>query len=263
MLSGYAQEYALGAEQRKSLDQSETDARDAIALAPELGDAHLSLAEMYSGSSDYVNASEEYERAASLAPGSADVLRDYGRFFMQMGRTDAGIAAIRRAIVLDPLNPRSHYRLAEALYYTRRYNDSVQAYQEFINLDPDSPHAHAFQGMAYYGLNDFQKARIVCEAKSGQWNQLCLALTYAKLGRKADAEGQLAKMTTALGDGAAYQYAEIYVQWGNTAKALEWFETAWRLRDPGLVGLKVDPLVDPLRKEPRFQTIERELRFPN
>jgi hypothetical protein len=57
---------------------------------------------------------------------------------------------------------------------------------------------------------------------------------YDKLGRHADAEAELAKMKAALGDAAAYQYATIYAQWGNRGQALEWLETAWRLRDPGL-----------------------------
>jgi len=86
---------------------------------------------------------------------------------------------------------------------------------------------------------------------------------YDKVGRHADAEAELAKLKAAAGDAAAYQYAAIYVQWGNTAKALEWLDTAMRLRDPGLVQLKTDPLMDPLRKEPRFQALMRELKFPN
>ncbi len=65
------------------------------------------------------------------------------------------------------------------------------------------------------------------------------------------------------GDADSYQYAEIYAKWGNTGKALDWLETAQRLRDTGLPWLKTDPLLDPLRKEPRFQAIERELKFPN
>ena len=65
------------------------------------------------------------------------------------------------------------------------------------------------------------------------------------------------------GDGGAYQYATIYAQWGNRAKALEWLETAQRLRDPGLIQLKTDPLLDPLHKESRFQVIERELKLPS
>jgi len=88
-------------------------------------------------------------------------------------------------------------------------------------------------------------------------------VTYEKLGWHADAESMLAKIKAAVGDAAAYQYAENYAQWGNTPKALEWLDTAMRLRDPGLEGLKTDPLMDPLRKEPRFQAVMRELRFPN
>jgi hypothetical protein len=61
----------------------------------------------------------------------------------------------------------------------------------------------------------------------------------------------------------AYQYTQIYTQWGDTAKALDWLETAMRLRDPGLSGLKTDPLIDPLRQEPRFRAIEQALKFPD
>jgi len=64
------------------------------------------------------------------------------------------------------------------------------------------------------------------------------------------------------GDTAAYGYAVIYTQWGNTSKALEWLETAVRLRDVALKGLKVEPELDPLRNQPRFQAIERSLKFP-
>jgi tetratricopeptide (TPR) repeat protein len=87
-------------------------------------------------------------------------------------------------------------------------------------------------------------------------------VVYDRLGRHADAQAELAKLKAADGDAAAYQYATIYAQWGDRAQALEWFNTAVRLRDPGLIGLKTDPLMDPLRREPRFQTILRELNFP-
>lgn len=63
------------------------------------------------------------------------------------------------------------------------------------------------------------------------------------------------------GEGLAYAYATLYTQWGDRLKALEWLETAMRLRDPWLVTLKTDALLDPLRHEPRFQAIERELNF--
>jgi len=90
----------------------------------------------------------------------------------------------------------------------------------------------------------------------------CLAMTYEKLGRHADAEAMLAKARAIYGDAGPVGYSQIYAQWGNRAKALEWLETAQRLRDPNLEILKTDPVLDPLRKEPRFQEIERELKFP-
>ena len=94
-------------------------------------------------------------------------------------------------------------------------------------------------------------------------SRLCLAMTYDKLARHADAEAVLAKLKASMGDASAYQYAEIYAQWRDSPKALEWLETALRLSDTGLVQLKTDPLLDPLRKELRFQTIERQLKFPD
>jgi len=72
----------------------------------------------------------------------------------------------------------------------------------------------------------------------------------------------LAKYKSAWGENYAYEYATIYAQWGDRTKALELLETAMRLRDAGLCFLKTDPLLDPLRNEPRFQAIERALKFP-
>jgi tetratricopeptide (TPR) repeat protein len=181
-----------------------------------------------------------------------------------MGHFDAAIAASRRAVVLDPLSRASHATLGRALYVARRYEEAVTAYAEVISLEPDFKSTYALRGIAYYGLGDLKSARASCESKPDYWgSQWCLAVIYEKLGRRADAEAELAKLKAALGDSAAYQCATIYAQWGNRAKALEWLETALRLRDPGLVYLKTDPLLDPLRKEPRFQAIERELKFPD
>src|SRR5262249_32759236 len=149
------------------------------------------------------------------------------------------------------------------LYIARRYEESAGAFAEAISLDPEHTQAYAFQGLAYYELGNLQNASSSCEMKPDDWlSQWCLAMVYHKLGRHPDAESQLAKLKAANGDDAALQYAEIYAQWGDRVKALDWLDTAMRLRDPGLEFLKTDPLVDPLRGEPRFQAILRELKFP-
>jgi hypothetical protein len=91
----------------------------------------------------------------------------------------------------------------------------------------------------------------------------CLALAYHKLGRHADAETALARYKAREGDIGAYDYAMVYAKWGNTPEALHWLETALQLRDPQLIDLKTEPLLDPPRKEPRFRAIERKLGFPD
>jgi len=256
--------FTVGAVSRDSSDKAQADARKAIALAPDLADGHVALAYYFAETLDYTRANEEYDRALALAPGNAEVLRAYGTLAVCMGRTEAGIAAARRAVMLDPLNRNGHRVLGLALYRARQYKEAIAAFQDALSLDPEHPAAYADRGLAYYALGDFSSARTSCERKSDYWeSQQCLAIAYDKLGRHADAEAILGKFKAARGDPFAYQYATVYAQWGDSAKALEWLDVAMRLPDPGLVYLKTDPLMDPLRNEPRFQAIERQLKFPN
>jgi TolB-like protein/tetratricopeptide (TPR) repeat protein len=262
--AAYAIEFATGAAIREDFGKAQDDARQAIALAPDIAEGYLALGNFLENASlEFTQASEAYQRAQALAPGSVQVLGLSGRFAALMGHSEIGVAANRRALVLDPLNPRSHHLLGQALYAARRYDDMLVAFTGVISLDRDEKPPYGYRGLAYYGLGDLQKARASCESRPDFWlSQWCLAVVYDKLGRHADAETALADLKAALGDGASYQYATIYAQWGNRVKALEWLETASRVRDPGLTLLKTDLLMDPLRKEPRFQAVMRELRFP-
>jgi TolB-like protein/Flp pilus assembly protein TadD len=264
-LSQYAGDWLTGQALLANYDKALADARRAIALAPELGEAHLALARaLWWGFFDFTHAGDEYARARALAPGNSQVLQDYGAFAASTGRTEAGLAAIRHAVRLDPLSTDSLYRLGEAQWISRRYNEAAAAFEEVITLDPDASRAYAWRGLAYYGLGDFQSARSSCEARGQKvWPRFCLELVYYKLGRHADAEATFTKVRAEVGDAAAYQYAEMYTQWGNTPRALEWLQTAVRLHDKGVRLLKRDPLMDPLRKEPRFQAVMRELKFPD
>ena len=264
-LSNYVGEATTAAAVVEGYDKAQADARQALALAPDLAQAHLASAlESERGALDFIRASESYERAQRLAPGNADVLRGSAEFAVFMGRFDAGLAAARRAVVLDPLARQSHSTLGRALYAARRYGDAITAFAEVSNFDPEYNPNYGEQGFAYYGLGDLESARRSCETKADYWYSMqCLAVIYDKLGRHADAEAELTKLKAAQGDGPAYQFATIYAQWGNRAQALKWLETALKLRDPGLELMKTDPLLDPLRKDPRYNAIVRELKFPD
>ncbi len=260
----YASEVAEGTEVRDSFIKAEVDAKRAIELAPDLAAGHMALARVFqTGTLDFARAREEYERAQALAPGNATVLSASAGFAAIMGHSGAGIAALRRAVVLDPLSSTPYGALGEALYAARRYGEAAMVFSQGIDVDPNFKLTYAFRGLALYGLGDLEKARASCESQRDDWlSQVCLAIVYNKLGRRADAEAVIAKLKAAQGDDAAYQYAQIYAQWGARPKALEWLDKAMSVRDPGLEFLKADPLFDPLRKEPRFQAIEQELKFP-
>jgi len=90
-----------------------------------------------------------------------------------------------------------------------------------------------------------------------------MAILYDRLHRHADAEAELATIKSDLGRSASYQIAEIYAQWGGIPKALDWLNSAYELPDPGIATLRVDALIDPLRKEPRILEIEHKLNLPN
>jgi hypothetical protein len=110
------------------------------------------------------------------------------------------------------------------------------------------------------GSGQFEAARALCESTAESWyTQQCLAVIYAKLGRRADAQAQLARLQKTMGETGAFQYAEIYAQWGDTPQALHWLEVAYQLRDSGLSDLPSDPLLDPIRGEPQFVKVARAL----
>jgi serine/threonine protein kinase/tetratricopeptide (TPR) repeat protein len=249
---------------QQTFEKSHEDALKAIALAPELAEGHSALGLYFASELDFTRADEENERAVALAPGSARVLRNYGQFAFKMGHKEAAIAAVRRAQLLDPVNPSTPDALGLVFVFARQYDEAITAFQHALALDPDDSVAYVSRGLAYYNLGNLQAARASCERKSDHFlSYVCLAMVYDKLGRHADAEVLLSKLKASEGEDDAYQYAEIYAQWGNTAKALEWLEIALRRRDPGLDQLRVDPSLDPLRMEPRFQAIERALKFPD
>ena len=259
----FARALVAGPDVADYVQRAEVDARQAIGLAPDLAEAHLALANFFAGSLKLADAFREYERALALAPGNATLLREYGAFAVLIGRTEAGLAAARRLLVLDPLNSTNHFGLGVSLMFARRYGEAIGALTDAKALTPNDMSVNMWLGIAYYLDGDLQSAQAACE-KAGEVNgPWCLAMIYDKLGRHADAEAMLAKIRAIAGDRFAEGYADIYAQWGDTARALDWLETAMRNRDPYLAYTKVNPFFDPLRNEPRYQAIERALKFPN
>jgi TolB-like protein/Flp pilus assembly protein TadD len=262
-LVNYANWVLEGSAVREAYERASADAHTALSLAPALADGHYAMAVVLGGSLEFGPATEEYRRALELAPGSARMLVAYSRNAAAMGHTAEAISAGRRAITLDPLNFHVYRGVGIALMDARQYSEAMTAFRTAISLEPGYVRNHALLGGVYYAMDNFEDARAECElALDDRVGQGCLALAYEKLRRHGDAEAMLRRIESTSGEAGAYDYACIYAQWGDKTKALQWLETAVRLRDPGLSSVKVDSELDPLRDEPRFQAIERELKFP-
>jgi TolB-like protein/Flp pilus assembly protein TadD len=263
-LTSYAGNVAIGAAIREYFEQARAAAQKAIALAPELGEAHTALALVLSqGFADYASAANEHEHALALSPGSAQVVRLSAGFLSYVGRTREAITNAERAVVLDPLNPIVYRSLGVVFHYAHRDREALDAYNRALTLKPQTLQVATRRGLTYLSLGEFEAARVSCATPPLDWlSNTCLAVVYHKLNRQCDADAALAKLKADTGDDSAIQYAQIYAQWGDIPQALKWLEAAYRLHDPGLAELKVEPMLDPLREEPRFQEIERKLKFP-
>jgi len=260
-LTNYARFEVRGSAVHAVFDRAMGDARTALALAPALAEGHYALAVALQYSLEFAPANEEFRRAVQLAPGSARMLVGYSRNAAEMGQAAEAITAGRRAITLDPLNFQVYRSVGIALSLARQYPDAISAFKTSISLEPGFVRSHALLGDVYYAMGNLEAARSECAVASADLaGQECLAKTYQRLGRHADAQAALQKLADA--DDSAYEYACIYAQWGDKSRALQWLETAVRQRDPGLAYLKVEADLDPLRAEPRFQAIERDLKFP-
>jgi serine/threonine-protein kinase len=269
VLADFAQGAAKGPAIRDLLNRAQADALKAIALAPELAEGHFGLAVYYSFNVDFPRANSEYQRALELAPGNAKLLIIYGLFATSIGQHEAGLAAAHRSVALDPLNPWYRVWLGAALTNARRYADAIATYKDVLSRAKNDvglkSQTNAWLGYAYYLSGDFDNARASCESAEGDLDDktACLAMTYEKLKRHADAKTMLDRVqASSLGVDHPVWCAIIFAQWGDSDRGVDWLEKAMRLRDPHLVYMRT-PFLDPLRKEPRFQAIERELKFPD
>jgi tetratricopeptide (TPR) repeat protein len=181
-----------------------------------------------------------------------------------MGRAEVAITTAQRAAELDPLNVDAHRALGEAFENARRYPEALAAFEAAIRINPaHATEAYQRRGRLQYLMGDIQKAKASCEAEPDVYHlQTCMPLIYEKLGQHDAAKAALAIAMEAQRDFSSYQYAQIYAQWGQPDKAMDWLERGLEILDPGVESIKADPFLDPLRSQPRFQEIERALKFP-
>ena len=240
-------------------------AQRALELEPQLAEAHLSLACALAGAFDWRNAQVEFDRAIELNPNLAWAYEIYAWFLGGLGRLDEAIAKDKKAIELDPLNSFFQAALAYFLYHERRYDDAIVQIKKTLELDPDSTLGLHLLGCCLLWKGDtagaiaeFQRSKIMV---TGAWYQGLLGYAYAISGDRPKAE----QMLRELEEMAKRQYvnstafADIHLGLGEKEKALDWLEIAYENQESACWYLKVDPIYDSVRNEPRFQALVQKV----
>jgi len=245
-------------------------ALQALERDPSLAEAHASLAfSTMWYDYDFPIAEREFERSLELNPRYVTGHTWFGFFLAMMGRNEEAYTELKRAIRLDPCSSPVYVCLGIVHWAARRYNQAIEQYEKAIELVPSNVLAHGLLGHVYLCKSLYHPA-VTAWQKSIQFSQgassfvAALGETYAKAGNRDAAQRVLEQ----LDDLSKQRYVTPFIvvrlnlALGKKGEALACLETAYRGRDSFMLFLKVDPLLDELRPEPRFQDLMRSMNFP-
>jgi TolB-like protein/DNA-binding winged helix-turn-helix (wHTH) protein/Tfp pilus assembly protein PilF len=230
----------------------------ALQIDDSLAEAHASLAVIAQNYDwDWPTAEREYRRAIQLDPGYATAHQWYAECLGFQGRFDEAFAESERARKLDPLSLIISADYGALLYYSRQYDRSIAEFRRVLEMEPNFPRAYIVifplveKGLFPEALADAQKWKQVVDSP---WPAAVEVYVYARSGQIAEAQRSLQKLQHAtqreFQDPAAMLMAHVALD--NKTETFQWLQKCYDARSP-LTTLKVDPMYDPLRSDPRFQ----------
>jgi eukaryotic-like serine/threonine-protein kinase len=244
--------------------------RRALELDPTLGEALPALAyvAMYHDW-DWAVAEREFRLAIALNPGYSTTHQWYGNYLAVMERFDESLSEFSRAIALDPLSPLKSSALGWAYYFARRYDLAVAQCSRALELDGQHAVGHAWLGLALTEQGKLSEATAAFRAAVRFSDRNVgflagLAHVLGVAGAEAEARALLAELADLRNRRyvSGYDLSLIHLSLGEPARALDWLENAHAERAHSMTFMKVDPRLDSLRSEPRFERLQSLLRFP-
>lgn len=261
-LISLAFQYATNPHEAASgLAQADAAARKAVALAPRLGSAHDALASIAQGRLDFAGNLRESKVSLALSPDDPAVMGSAALNLVYLDDADEGLRLLDRAIALDPLNARLYRLKCEALNFARRYQQAIETGRKGLALAPERRGAHIYVGDALLLLGQPAKAKTEYEALADDdpFRLARLAILAARTGDRQGAEGPMAQLRQQYGATYSYQYGEIYAQLGDADRAFSELYNAVSAKDTGMVYLRRDPFLDPIRSDPRFAALLKKM----
>jgi TolB-like protein len=218
---------------------------------------------------DWRAAEASFARALELNPGAVTAHMWRARGLTAQGRVDEAVAAARRAVELDPLSPIVRNILAQAYCYGRRWDRAAESAEQAHAMDRELASPLLLAGLARLGLGQAAAAVAHHEAAAADrqdlWALAMLGHTYARTGQPERARSVLSELRLRQGRGERVSPAGLAVVHGALGEAdaaFPWLQRAYQERDDVLLWLKVHPVFDPLRADPRFPALQRRVGLP-
>jgi serine/threonine protein kinase/tetratricopeptide (TPR) repeat protein len=241
-----------------------TSARDAaekaLNLAPQLVDAYRARAQLRLETLDFAGARADSEQAVALTPGDSRVQGLYGAQIAAFGKMPQAIAAMNKAIELDPLNGYAWANAGLFLTESRDYPAARHALERALAITPSNDAFHfglgqldMLEGRLTDALAEFQKLGGDGVRRMGD------AMIEHANGHEKQSQQALKDLIAKHANDMAYQVGDVYAWRGEKDKAFEWLERAYHQRDSGLNGIAYDPLLAGLKSDPRYGALLQKL----
>ncbi len=216
---------------------------------------------------DWAGAEREYRRALELNPGYANAHHWYAMSLSGLGRHDEALAHIKQAQELDPLSLIINANVGFILYNSRRYEEAIEQLRKALAMDSNFPEVHEYLGFTYLQKSMYREAvaelQTALKLSPGNLEVIAgLGHAYAVSGNRAEARKMLDDLTerSRRGHSLPWVMAVVYTGLGDKDRAFEWLQKAVEERNIGLLmWIKVNPLFDPVRSDPRFADLLRRM----
>ena len=237
----------------------------ALKLDPNLTGGYTELAYVEQREWRWSAAEAGYRRAIRLSPSDSRAHANLADLLSCQGRFDEAIALARRARDMDPLSVWRATTLGMVLYFARRYDEAAHELRAVTARHPEDATAHWYLGNVLMATSRFDEAIESLERSvAGQRNPGplgFLASAYAKAGRFHDAERVVDELSR-LAQRSYVPPAAFVVAYsglGDRERAFAALEQAYEERSNLIRSLKVLPVLDPLRDDPRFTAMVRRV----
>jgi serine/threonine-protein kinase len=244
--------------------KAKSDAEKAVAIAPELAEAHAALGWVrFFIDWKFAEGLSELKRAKEFSPANPTANDLLARVIVYLGQVDEAERHARHAVELDPLSLTAQGNLARVLFVAGKLDEADAVARKAAELQPAAAGNHRYQVLVAVERGDGETALREAELEPDEgYRRFELALAHYVRGDRAAADAALADLIANGRDRLAYQIAEVYAVRGEKDKAFEWLQISFDNHDTGTLTLLIDPLLRGLRDDPRYKNFLAKLGLP-